>query len=304
MVAAAMSTPISRRRWYAKKLLRAGCAALHWPTAVGGLPGTGPVRALTYHAFGDQLRDPFCVRAADFDRHMAWVAEHGLAVTLADVEAFLAGKKPLVPGSVLVTIDDGVASVHTAALPVIKRYCIPAVIYLTVGLIEPQRHAAPRMAGGHVYLNRRQLEDLVDAGIEIGSHAYTHRSLASLAEHEALDEACRSRDRLEAWLGRRVVSFAYPFGTRADFSPATARVLSQAGYRTACTSQHGALRPGLDPLSLPRNKVEGGEPQWMFRALCQGALDKWRWVDHALWRMQQAGKRPTEPAQMPADSDP
>jgi hypothetical protein len=79
-------------------------------------------------------------------------------------------------------------------------------------------------------------------------------------------------------------------------------VLSQAGYRTAFTSQHGALRPGLDLLSLPRIKVEGGEPQWIFRALCQGGLDKWRWVDSALWRMQQAGKQP-QPAPWPADRD-
>jgi hypothetical protein len=49
---------------------------------------------------------------------------------------------------------------------------------------------------------------------------------------------------------------------------------------------HGAIRPGMDPISLPRIKVEGGEGLWMFRLLSQGAMDPWRVVDQNLWRLQ------------------
>ncbi len=106
----------------------------------------------------------------------------------------------------------------------------------------------------------------------------------------ARDEAVRSREVLRQRLGCPVTSFAYPYGTRADFSRATAKILTDAGYTTAFTSQHGAIKQGADPTALPRIKVEGGEGQWIFRLLCRGALDGWRLVDRALWRVQHAGR--------------
>jgi hypothetical protein len=87
-------------------------------------------------------------------------------------------------------------------------------------------------------------------------------------------------------LGTPVTSFAYPFGTRADYNEATAALLREAGYTCAFTSQHGAIAPGADPLTLPRVKVEGGEGMWMFQSLTRGGLDGWRWIDRTLWSLQ------------------
>ena len=80
--------------------------------------------------------------------------------------------------------------------------------------------------------------------------------------------------------------FAYPFGTRADFNPVTERALADAGYHVAFNSMHGSIRPGMDPISLPRVKIEGGEPLPMFALQSRGALDAWRVVDQNLYRLQ------------------
>jgi hypothetical protein len=66
----------------------------------------------------------------------------------------------------------------------------------------------------------------------------------------------------------------------------TEQVLGEIGYTTLFTSQHGAIRPGMNPRSLPRIKVEGGEDLALFAAICRGGLDAWRFVDQALWRLQ------------------
>jgi hypothetical protein len=42
----------------------------------------------------------------------------------------------------------------------------------------------------------------------------------------------------------------------------------------------------MPALTLPRVKVEGGDPGWLFPQLCRGRLDCWRLVDRALWRAQ------------------
>ncbi|MBK7151881.1 MAG: hypothetical protein IPH72_09000 [Sandaracinaceae bacterium] len=42
----------------------------------------------------------------------------------------------------------------------------------------------------------------------------------------------------------------------------------------------------MDPISLPRVKIEGGEPLPMFALQSRGALDAWRVVDQNLYRLQ------------------
>jgi hypothetical protein len=87
-------------------------------------------------------------------------------------------------------------------------------------------------------------------------------------------------------MGAPVTAFAFPYGTRADYSPEVCEMLAEEGYDVAFTSQHGAMRPGLEPMMLPRVKVESGDPSWLFPLLCRGAMDAWRLVDVGLQGLQ------------------
>jgi len=245
------------------------------------------VRALTYHRFEETLRDPFSVSPATFERQMAWLANQRSAISLAQLERFIAGEHDLEDGAVLVTIDDGAPSVYEHALPILQRYGIPAVLFVPAGeLRDDASRGYDRGPDGR--MTREHVIELARSGVTIGSHAFTHRSLGRMSEADARDQALRSRAELEDLLGDYVTSFAYPFGTRADFNGMTAQVLREAGYTSAFTSQHGAIVPGDDALMLPRVKVEGGEGIWMFQCLTRGGLDGWRWVDRTLWKMQAA----------------
>lgn len=267
--------PIPLTRWGAKKAARALVAAATALPAALGTAGGPRLRVLTYHRFGPGRRAPFCVGAEAFERQMAWLARSGRAASLAQVRGFLGGRRNLDDGAVLVTIDDGDPSVAEVALPILRRHGVPAVLFTLAGRPD-----------GFRVLEDVELRRLSEAGIEIGSHSLTHRSMARLPQEEAVREARDSRRRLEDLLGRRVTAFAYPFGTRADYSEATAEILRQAGYDLAFTSQHGAVRAGMDPLVLPRVKVESGDPDWLFPLLCGGAMDAWRLVDAGLYGLQ------------------
>lgn len=267
--------PIPLTRWAAKKAARALVAAATALPAALGTAGGPRLRVLTYHRFGPGRRAPFCVGAEAFERQMAWLARSGRAASLAQVRGFLGGRRNLDDGAVLVTIDDGDPSVAEVALPILRRHGVPAVLFTLAGRPD-----------GFRVLEDVELRRLSEAGIEIGSHSLTHRSMARLPQEEAVREARDSRRRLEDLLGRRVTAFAYPFGTRADYSEATAEILRQAGYDLAFTSQHGAMRAGMDPLVLPRVKVESGDPDWLFPLLCGGAMDAWRLVDAGLYGLQ------------------
>ncbi len=274
-----MSTnSINPVRWFVKKAARQGVALT---SLASGLCREAGVRVLTYHRFGNASRDPFCVTLEDFEAQMAWLARQNLAVSLADIQSFLAGEKVFPDGAVLVTVDDGFQSLYWGALPILKKYAIPAVAFIPVSEIGTVSNNT------EAHLTWGEIEALARAGIIIASHSFSHRSLGKIKLEEVRQEVVRSREELEKKLGLTVTAFAYPFGTRADFNEATIAILQKSNYQLAFTSQHGAISPKLNPLALPRVKVEGGEALWMFRLLVGGGLDAWKWIDRFLWQLQQ-----------------
>lgn len=274
-------------RWACKKAARNALALGSVPRLAvkQALSDTaGSIHVLTYHRFGSVRRDPFCVSPEAFEAQMAWLAREQLALSFDEFKAFMHGRVVPRDGCVLVTIDDGFKSTYSQALPVLRDHSIPAVVFVSSGYIgsgDAENPDAPEP-----YMSWDELERMAEVGFTVGSHAWSHRSIARMPRAEACREAVRSRELLERRLGRSVAAFAYPFGTRADYNASTAAILREAGYEYGFTSRHGSIRRGDDSLELPRVKVEGGEKLWLFRAMTRGGLDDWRWVDDNLWRLQ------------------
>lgn len=276
---------ISTLRWVVKKTARTAMVLGSFVTgslALRRLAGRGStIRVLTYHRFGDAVRDPWCVSAAVFEEQMRWLAERKLAVSLEQVERFVRGEIDLPDGAVLVTMDDGFSSVLHIAAPIMQRHGIPSVAYVTTSFMGTMS------VSGEPYLTWDEVAKLPAAGVTVGSHAHTHRSIAKLTPEVVREEGQRSRQLLEQHTGAPVRSFAYPFGMRTDESEMTSRVLSECGYESIFIAQHGTLRGGANNLArLPRVKVEGGEPMWMFKLLCRGGMDAWKLFDDTLWKLQ------------------
>lgn len=282
----------SKLRWYLKKVARYSVLLSTWASGwllVRRCFDRGPrVRALMYHRFRDDAYDPFSVTVADFRRQMEWLARSGLAISLADLQAFLAGERNLPDGSVLVTVDDGYYDLWPEIVPLLRRLGVPAVAFVPAGEVA-DNEAAGSVPAPDQKLSWKEIVALPTQGVAVGSHAWHHRSLGKMAIREAYVEATESRQELERRLGAPVLAFAYPFGTRADFNSETKEVLRQAGYACAFTAQHGAISAGVDPYSLPRVKVEGGEGLWAFKLLAKGSLDSWGIVDRIFWRFQASG---------------
>lgn len=282
------TTTNSQVRWLCKKGARQAVALGSHTMAPLTAAATAPgVRVLTYHRFGTAIRDPFCVAARDFEAQMKYLAENDLAISLDQLLEFLAGRQSLPQTRVLVTIDDGLQSLHSVALPILREFSIPAAAFVSPGLLSA---AGPTVTAAEPYMNWEQIGELAQANIAIGSHALTHRSLGRLSASEVENEVRQSKEIIEQQLGTTASSFAYPFGTYADFNDLTASSLRDAGYLCAFTSQHGAIHASENPFALPRVKVEGGENLRMFQRIVGGGLDAWRAVDRTLWRLQARGQ--------------
>jgi peptidoglycan/xylan/chitin deacetylase (PgdA/CDA1 family) len=90
--------------------------------------------------------------------------------------------------------------------------------------------------------------------VDFGSHTHTHPILARCSEKMQREELQRSRDILRERLGS-VSLFAYPNGSRADFTDFTKQVVVEAGYRCALSTVPGLNTRTTDVYELRRVNV-------------------------------------------------
>jgi len=97
-----------------------------------------------------------------------------------------------------------------------------------------------------------------DGLIDIGAHTVNHPDLATLPSERQRWEIEMSKRQLEAWLGRPVRWFAYPYGSG---NSVTRQLVKEAGFEVACSMSLGFVTDRSDPFWLPRIFVEnwGGD---------------------------------------------
>jgi peptidoglycan/xylan/chitin deacetylase (PgdA/CDA1 family) len=104
-------------------------------------------------------------------------------------------------------------------------------------------------------LNWEEVDALRATGlVEFGSHTHTHPVLSRCSPARQEHELRASRDVLRVRLGRADL-FAYPNGSRADFTPTTQDLLRRLGYRCGVTTIPGLNRAGQDLYELCRVHV-------------------------------------------------
>lgn len=172
---------------------------------------------LTYHEIGAG-QSPYIYRLAEsvFENHLGVVA----------------GPVPAHAAPLRVTFDDGHHSQFQHALPLLERFEVKAVFFVTVG-----------WTGKHPdYMTWPQLQELVARGHRVQAHGWSHRFLTQCSPSDLEQELRRPRQELEDRLGAGVDALSCPGGRW------NARVLEacrQAGYRNVYTS---------DPWPLERKK--------------------------------------------------
>ena len=133
------------------------------------------------------------------------------------------------------------------ALPVDKR------VEMERSIRAQTRDFVPSATERHLFdlAGWKELRALDPAIVTIGSHTLSHSILTSLPPAEVECELADSRRILESRLGRPVEEFAYPNGDFDEQVLACAR----RHYAVAVSVEEAFVRPGSDPLRLPRVNV-------------------------------------------------
>ena len=173
---------------------------------------------LYHHVEGDVSYSRYNVSIPDFRAQMQTLHDWGYnAIPISLLLDALINGAELPPKPIVITFDDGNLNVYENAFPIMQEFDFPGVFYIV----------GNRVNSGTNIAQAPQLQEMVDAGWEIGSHSYTHTDL-TLNHNIVRYEILQSKLDIEDALGVDVQTFAYPFGT---VDPYLAEKVQDYGYR-------------------------------------------------------------------------
>jgi peptidoglycan/xylan/chitin deacetylase (PgdA/CDA1 family) len=152
---------------------------------------------------------------------------------------------------VAITIDDGWRSFYEIGLPILKKYGIPATLFVYTDFI-----------GGSKAMTWNQVKDVAESGIDIQCHTRTHRNLTVLREKESLKEylaaveaeIVTSQKEIKSRLNRECRYLAYPYGKTNSL---VISMLQKHGYRAGFTVSREANAFFNDQYRIGRAVIYG-----------------------------------------------
>ena len=242
------------------------------------------LRILMYHRFP---------APTEFDAQCEHLRRYYAPISMTEASEWLRARKPLPPGAIVVTIDDGYRDFYVNAYPLLKAHGIPALLYLATDLPDKQtwlwtdqvtdgalksqlkkipdgerRAVLAEMAGlspdppvQHAPLSWDEIREMARHGVEFGAHTRSHPILSRLPNRESIEaEVVGSKARIEAEIGTTVRHFCYPNGHAEDFTEEVVDVVRGSGFATAVTGIRGINIAGADPYRLLRLHQEPDRP--------------------------------------------
>lgn len=183
----------------------------------------------------------------NFDENVKTLLDAGYTfITLEDLYQYDKGQIGLPEKVIIITIDDGQIGCYTDAFPVLKRYEIPATIFIVNQLV-----------GTEDYFSWEQAKEMYDTGlVKIHCHGYEHSEYSSVGKEKLVSDYTKSHHEIEQYMGKSVQKImAYPAGKS---SQNTIKWLKDIGFEIQVQTKYGTINNSrnLDLTGLGRIRGE------------------------------------------------
>ncbi len=195
----------------------------------------------------DVYRLDLSVTPQALDEQMSFLTFQGYrTIRVSDLVEHLLYGASLPEKPVVLTFDDGYADMYDSVLPVLKKYGMTGTFYIITQFVENRRPG---------YMTWQQIQEMANAGMEIGSHSIDHPELRGKNIAFQNNQIAGSRQILESRLaGVTVKTFCYPAG---KYDATTLAVLRLAGYLGAVTEIQGLRQSNDDIFEMRRIRIRG-----------------------------------------------
>ncbi|WP_022671090.1 polysaccharide deacetylase family protein [Hippea alviniae] len=209
---------------------------------------------LIYHKVGDNRTPSTNVSIERFKEQMQYLIENNYRIMpLKELVNLIEKRKNLPKKCVVITFDDGYRSVFKNAFPIIKRYKIPATVFLPTEAIE--KHYPD-------YLTMKQIKIMQQYNIDFQSHSYSHPHFTNppkgltKEKYKAWikNDLKKSIEFFEKYLGYKPYAFAIPYG---DYNKTVIESAKELGFKAILTQDATALNKNTPLWLLPRQPILG-----------------------------------------------
>jgi len=213
-------------------------------------PMLSGIPILTYHSI-DESGSVISTSTDVFQTQMKLLADANYnVISLSELARILTAKEGLRAKTLVLTFDDGFQNFYSEAYPVLEQYGFKATVFLVTdfcGKFNDWAGNPPELPRSKV-LSWGEIREMDRYGIEFGSHTRTHPDLTRLPVEQGKSEMSESKMAIEDALGRKVETFAYPFGRHN----AEIKQIAKENFTAACSTNLGKVRPDSDFFSLNR----------------------------------------------------
>ena len=161
-----------------------------------------------------------------FEAHLRYLKEQGYTMVTVVELAERLQKGESVDKYVALSFDDGYKNNYSVVLPLLQKYDAKGSFFVI-----------NKDMGDETHMNEQEIKGLIDAGMELGSHTYSHGPLGKIPEKYLVWELDTSR----YWLKKKfdgyiVRTLAYPNGS---YNPTVIAAAKKYGFYRALTGHIG-----------------------------------------------------------------
>lgn len=226
---------------------------------------------LMYHSVGNNSKFS-TVTPEMFEAQIAFLKQEKFEIIALGEMVYRLKNGKSTERSICITFDDGYVDVYENAFPILRKYDATATVFVVSGLIGSKMTTKQ----GQVFkiISEKQIQEMVDANIDIMPHTQNHPDLTTLDLEVAMNEIEDSKKVIENITVKKAPLFAYPFGRYT--TEIVERMQASRLWEGAVTVQPGLVSGSDDMMLLPRNSIDSEVGMFQFKLKVSNGVDTYK----------------------------
>ncbi|MCR5067336.1 MAG: DUF5011 domain-containing protein [Erysipelotrichaceae bacterium] len=190
-----------------------------------------------------------------FEREIKYLVENNFYFcSYEQLLQYINGEINLPEHTIILTDDDSSDSFYRVALPVLEKYNVVMTEFIITSKDNWQQYADNPCVDMQSHSNEMH---------EVASRNPTKGRLLVMSYDELVDDLNNAKKLIED-RGGHVVAFAYPYGHN---NTTAQKALQDTGHLVAFTTEEGRVKPGSNPMKLPRVRMRSTDSLSRFISL-------------------------------------